>query len=165
VQRGCRACRQIAGNSLDLELARQRDIAAGRHGGMIIDICQRPSRLQRSRREAAEEAGEPEAHAALRNADAKTPLIASHDRWLSHVRPMGSMYRYPPAGHVRVMKAKCLDTRMLTIVAGLSRSFEVTNNWAVPFATLIKNSLCAHRKSEFQHSLRRSTTCAVIRVS
>src|SRR5215472_13481983 len=109
--------------------------------------------------------GSPEAHAALRNADAKTPLIASHDRWLSHVRPMGSMYRYPPAGHVRVMKAKCLDTRMLTIVAGLSRSFEVTNNWAVPFATLIKNSLCAHRKSEFQHSLRRSTTCAVIRVS
>src|SRR6266581_3243282 len=46
-------------------LACKGNAAAGRDGRMRIDICHRPSRLLRRGRKAAEEAGHPEADAAL----------------------------------------------------------------------------------------------------
>src|SRR5262245_36397979 len=86
------------------------------HRGMIIDVCPGPSRPQRSRREAAEKAGEPKAHATfvgqrgLRHRDHGAEKYrckgchkhASRTGWLFHVRPLRSIYRYPPAGRVRV---------------------------------------------------------------
>src|SRR5262249_12864043 len=56
---------EIEGDSACLEFACAGDVGTGRHAGMIIDRCERPSRLLRSRCEAAEEAGKPEAHAAF----------------------------------------------------------------------------------------------------
>src|ERR1700738_2554024 len=59
------ACGKPHGDFLDFEFARERDVAAGREGRVIIDARERPSRLLWRRREAPEEAGNPEAHAAL----------------------------------------------------------------------------------------------------
>ena len=50
---------EIDGDFADRDLARPRHVGSGRHAGMIIDGRERPSRLQRSCREAAEEAGDP----------------------------------------------------------------------------------------------------------
>ena len=51
--------------SADLELARSGDVGSGRHAGVIIDRRERPSGLLRRCCEAAEESGQPEAHAAF----------------------------------------------------------------------------------------------------
>src|SRR5262249_54439708 len=56
---------EIDGDSADVELACAGDVGAGRHAGVIIDRCERPSRLLRSGREAPEEARKPKAHAAF----------------------------------------------------------------------------------------------------
>jgi hypothetical protein len=58
-------CGQIQRDFPDLELARERDVAAGGDGRVIIDGRERPSRLLGGCREAPEESGYPEAHAAF----------------------------------------------------------------------------------------------------
>src|SRR5262249_18965761 len=56
---------QIEGDSACRELACTGDVGSGGHAGVIIDGLEGASWLQRRRREAPEEAGEPEAHAAF----------------------------------------------------------------------------------------------------
>ena len=55
----------LPGTLPSVEFARTRDVGAGRYGGMVVDIRQRPTRLLRRGRQASKEAGDPEADAAF----------------------------------------------------------------------------------------------------
>ena len=55
----------VGRNPAEREFTRTRDVGAGRYGGMVVDIRQRPTRLLRRGREASKEAGDPEADAAF----------------------------------------------------------------------------------------------------
>src|SRR5262249_18057142 len=49
----------------DRDLARPRHIGSGRYAGVVVIGLESPARLERSRRQASEEAWNPEAHATL----------------------------------------------------------------------------------------------------
>ncbi len=62
---GIQICHQTYGDLANLVILRKGYLAAPGYIGLIIDIRQRPSRLLRSGSKAAEEAGDPETHAAF----------------------------------------------------------------------------------------------------
>ena len=62
---GVDLCLNVEGQIFDLELFGEGYAAARGYVGVIINVRQRPSRLLRGGREAAEETGDPEAHAAF----------------------------------------------------------------------------------------------------
>ena len=55
----------VGRNPVEREFTRTRDVCAGRYGGVVVDIRQRPTRLLRRGRQASKETGDPEAHAAF----------------------------------------------------------------------------------------------------
>src|SRR5262249_2753498 len=65
VEGGAPVCVEIDGDATDRDLARPRYVGSGRYAGVIVVGLEQPARLQRSCREAPEEAWYPETHAAF----------------------------------------------------------------------------------------------------